>query len=236
MQPATTTLQRTMKDFSASLKGVFIKELKEKRMTGERHDRELAKKRAEQVVIRRKALHITKRALVGANKLIQIWNSKEVSEMLQLYQKIGARPIKIFEYHLDYVVEYLNWQWTASNISMSAKSLQIFVQHAPTFENEFEDVVFELNDPHLLDSYGNSYTITLQNLISGLLSTHNSQPEWIVDANNAVESFTPLKGDMARVGWLAFLAACDNDEFLARVFQDALSKASHETPDIRVWA
>ncbi len=224
----SSSIHADVSETASVLQGVLATALTNQRKEGGKHDKMLAdsEKRAKHYAKLHQAL--VRKAIRGAKKLVQMYKSPEVTELLSLVKKThGSRhALRLYESHVDYRLEFLNWQWTECNISMSSQGVFLFVQQVtPARSSTQQEKTTCLNNPlRLHESREFEEPVSIHDEIQEFLELEPLGDEFIVESVKALDIFKEAEGGKAKVAWLAFLVACNDEENLARLLRETLKR------------
>lgn len=224
------SIQSNIGKATALLQGVLAQSLAKQQREAAKHDKMIANKEKRAKHYAKLYETLVRKAVRGAKKLVKVYQSAEVTELLALIEKTHGHGCKLelYKNHVDFVVEYLNWQWTVCDISISQKGVFLFVQQVtPTTAANDQGKTSYLNNPlRLHGSREFEEPVSIHYEIQEFLELEALDAEFVVESVKALNLFEEAKGEKAKVTWLAFLAACDDEENIARFLKNALRKLS----------
>lgn len=226
----SSSIQSNIAEATSVLQNVLAESLVKRRKKAAKHDKMMANKKEQAKHYAKLYEALVQKAVRGAKKLVKVYRSVEVTELLMLIEKTHGRDhqLELYAAHVDFVVEYLMWQWTACDISISRKGVLLHVlQVSPTRDVHKQEKESFLDNPLKLNEtreYEERVSIELE--IQEFLELEALDAEFIVESVKGINLFEEAEGEKAKVAWLAFLSACDDEKNIARFLRDALKKLS----------
>lgn len=229
MKTSNQTLRKQARGAVTSLKSILTTNLATQREVGKEHEREHAQQEKERKFYGRKYWALIQHAGQGACKLILLHKSPEIREVLDILKKIHPRnpEFVLHQADVDLGGEFLGWTHGLFEISM--KNEHVVFWGSGQIRGEGHDFSYCLDDP----GSGEEET-SVEAELDRASKILNANPKEIVLAVEAIDLFAEVddthtyENGAYFFSWLAFLAACADDDKLGKLMERAFKKLEKE--------
>lgn len=214
---------------SVNLRQIITNNLAARREEAARHQKMVAenKKRAEDY--EREYGGMLRKAVQGANNLVELHKTKDVQEMLALLVQVRGHNYELVIHESE--ADYGTGRWTRCGAYMVCGAMFLYVQQVGQVEAGKTEILSSLSYPGYYDG-NREIDLTVRQEIERLHELYYQKPEWVVESVKAVRLHegtenipgTELPNEWRRMSWFAFLISCSDEEKLAKIMEAAFKK------------